>query len=456
MKKQIQDFNFFYVIFNPVVAAYARFHYREAAIRGRENLPKDGCYILAPCHQNALMEPLAVLYMMHTKPTVFLARADIFQKPVANFFLTFLKIMPVYRIRDGKRNLSKNNEIFDKSRQVLLSGTPLCLMAEGRHNDRHQLLPLVKGMFRIAGETQRSLGDKPLYIVPVGIDFDEYERPYANLVVNIGQAIPVQPFMPMFEENEPVALNQMRDALTGGLLSVMHDIRSKEHYDEFYTVCNILNKQARSDRRLRSNAWNRFQMRRELSHRLDAIEASDADKTDRLCTLAHEYSDICRRLNVREKQPSECWPVAVLLAYTLLTAAFVALLCQGGNLGVHARWFVLAWVLCQPLVYLPIHLIPKKIIKDPQFRSSINYGIHTFVGFFYSIVMAIVVGCMMGWQYGLLFFAGSFVCARCAATIVGSFRDFLANWHYRLLQLFRRKDTKRLDAIRHELASLLK
>ena len=43
-----------------------------------------------------------------------------------------------------------------------------------------------KGMFRIAGETQQKLGDHPLYIVPTGIDFDEYERPYSNLVVNIG------------------------------------------------------------------------------------------------------------------------------------------------------------------------------------------------------------------------------------------------------------------------------
>jgi hypothetical protein len=76
---------------------------------------------------------------------------------------------------------------------------------------------LRKGLFRVAGEAQLKLGDRPLYIVPVGIDFDDYELPYSNLVVNIGQPIAVQPFMATYRENEPLALNRMRDALAAAL-----------------------------------------------------------------------------------------------------------------------------------------------------------------------------------------------------------------------------------------------
>ena len=204
----IQDENRLYNFLSPLVQFGTRCHYNRFDVHGMENLPTDGAYIIAPCHQQALMEPLAVLNFA-PKPPVFLARADIFAKPVIRAILTFLKILPVYRIRDGQENLTKNNDIFDHSRDVLLDGYPLCLMAEGRHNDRHHLLPLGKGMFRIAGETQVKLGKHPLFIVPTGIDFDEYERPYSNLVVNIGKPIPVQPFMETYRDNEPVALNRM-------------------------------------------------------------------------------------------------------------------------------------------------------------------------------------------------------------------------------------------------------
>ena len=97
MKKSLADFNLFYALFFPVVQYATRCHYRHVAVRGRENLPVGGNYILAPCHQNAMMDPLVVL-MVVNKPVVFLARADIFKNPVARFFLTWLRISPVYRI----------------------------------------------------------------------------------------------------------------------------------------------------------------------------------------------------------------------------------------------------------------------------------------------------------------------------------------------------------------------
>ena len=264
MKKPIQDLNIGYELLHPTSIIATHCHYQRTVIRGRENLPKDGAYIIAPCHQNALMEPMAMLAVLPSR-IVFLARADIFQKPAARAFLTFLKILPVYRIRDGKSSLAKNEEIFAKSKQVLLSRVPLCMMAEGRHNDRHQLLPLVKGMFRIAGETQRELGDTPLYIVPTGIDFDHYEHPYSNLVINIGKPIPVLPFMEQFEADEPVALNQMRERLAVALKQQMHHVESKENYEEVYALCHILNRSWRKRKHRCNTAWNRFITRCEIA-----------------------------------------------------------------------------------------------------------------------------------------------------------------------------------------------
>lgn len=365
MSKKIQDNNLLYNILSPLVQYGTRCHYHHFVVRGLDNLPTDGAYIIAPCHQQALMEPLAVLCFAPKAP-VFLARADIFAKPTIRAILTFLRILPVYRIRDGKSSLGKNQAIFDHSRDVLLDGYPLCLMAEGRHNNRHHLLPFGKGMFRIAGETQQRLGDHPLYIVPTGIDFDDYERPYSNLVVNIGSPIPVQPFMDTYRDDEPVALNQMRDTLAAALSPLMLDIRDEEHYDEIYALCNSLNKEYRQREGLRNTAWNRFLMRQKI-----AAEVESGKLKVESC----------------KGREGEHWPLVGTLAVVMGLAAVVA----AAVMVPVVRWVLLFLLLCYPIPLIPTHLVVRKLIADPQFRSSVNFGVR----FFFSILYAIVIGIVM-------------------------------------------------------------
>lgn len=447
MKKPVQSFNFFYTFFRPLVEFTTRCHYHRLVIRGRDNIPTDGSYIFAPCHQNALMEPLAILCTT-PRPVVFLARADIFNNPTVASILNFLKIMPVYRIRDGKENLGRNADIFEKSKSVLLDGVPFCLMAEGRHNDKHQLLPLVKGMFRIAGETQKTLGEKPLYIVPTGIDYDEYERPFSNLVVNIGKPIPVKPFMDTYNENEPLALNQMRDALQAGLFEQMHDIRSREHYSELNALCNACNKSVRKEDGLSNTAWNRFQVRRRISQRLDKMVADGCEKAAPIVHLGKEYQRVCAELKFNEKLPGEHWNLALLCLSTILIGALI----------VATVWkpALLLLLMCYPIILMPTHLIAKKIIKDPQFRSSVNYGIRFGISILYTIVMAVVVGINNGFWWGVLAFDAAFVIGFLSGDIVTWVRGTYDNWRYRFAQLFHRDKTDYLNQIIREVSSSMK
>ena len=405
MSKAIQDNDLLYNALSPLVQFGCRCHYNSFVVRGKENLPKDGAYIIAPCHQQALMEPLAVLCFA-PKPPVFLARADIFKKPVFRTILTFLKIMPVYRIRDGKDQLGQNQEIFDRCRDVLLDGFPLCLMAEGRHNNRHHLLPMGKGMFRIAGETQLALGDYPLYIVPTGIDFDDYERPYSNLVVNIGKPIPVQPFMEKYREDEPVALNEMRDALREALSPLMHDVRDEEHYDEIMALCKSLNPEYRRREGLRNTAWNRFLMRQKIT--------ADYEKGVKVAGYGSKA------------KPAPWRPLlGVLLVGGIFAAAvFVPVV----------RWILLFCLVCYPLPFIPTHLIMKKKVADPQFRSSVNFGVRFLLSIVYAIVIGIVMAiCGGAWMgnvaplggwWGLVAVAWVPIAARLTAPAVNLLRFF--------------------------------
>jgi 1-acyl-sn-glycerol-3-phosphate acyltransferase len=470
MEKPIQDFNFFYWLLKPFVQFSFVCHYNSVTLRGLKNLPrKSGGYILAPNHQQALMEPLAILVATQ-RPTVFLARADIFEKPVQRFLLTFLKILPIYRIRDGKESLSKDAEIFDKSRSVLLANYPLCLMAEGRHNNRHQLLPLVKGMFRIAGDAQKQMGDKPLYIVPVGMDFDEYEQPYSNLIINIGKPISVQPFMKTFEENEALALNQMRDALAPAMMKQMHDIRSKTYYEEINTLCNIENKYWRRHSRKTNTAWHRFNVRRALANKYDSLEAGLSDPIIEQTTLSsdifektmqktRDYQQRCRNLHISEKLSSEHYGFWLTMLHTVILGGIVTAMCLVG----WVRWIIFFCLLCYPVPFLPFHLIAKHAIADSQFRSSITYGIRLTFAFLWILAFAIVCNCTGGmWMgshihgishfwWGFIGWLLSFPLAFFGGRVYTYLRNWLNGWYYWIMRTFHVQKFRDLDALRDEL-----
>ena len=387
MKNTLADFNFFYSILRPLVDYGTYNHYRSVTIRGRENLPQHDAYILAPCHQNALMDALLIL-LIHPRPIAFLARADIFQKKAQAKALNFLRIGPVYRIRDGRDNLSRNDQVFKNSREVLEKGVPLCLMAEGTHNDKHQMLPLVKGMFRIACGTQKELGDKPLYIVPVGLDYDHYEDLYHNVCINIGKPIDVRPFMAEYETNEPVALNQMRQALAEGLGQQMHNVLANEHYDDEYAYCHLKTQETLKELKLKNNPWGRFMARKHISQQL--AQLTEEDKLP-LYAQGAAFAAEQKQKGVPLWFASKGWTRGKSLL-ALLAVAFTVW-------AIAPIWKY--WLLSNLIVYLPTHLITKYKIKDPQFRSSVNFGIRLFATLLYMLITFIVFICCKGFWTAL-------------------------------------------------------
>lgn len=456
--KPIYQFNLTYSALRPLVEFATKCHYRRFVIRGKKHLPKGCSYIIAPNHQNAMMDPLVLLCSTH-QSIVFLCRSDIFAKPVANFFLTWLKILPVYRIRDGKENLSKNDEIFAKSREVLLHRVPLCLFSEGRHNDKHQLLPLVKGMFRIAGDTQHRLADKPLYIVPTGLDYDDYERPFSNIVMHIGKPIDIRPYLSIFLENEPQALVQMREALTEGLTQQMHHIQSKEHYREFYTLSNIANRHVRRRHHRVNSAWNRFITRKEITAKADLMEQQGDSRLNPLVDLVCQYQQLCKTLGVREKFVAERWGIFTLLFSTLAVVAIVL----SAIMMPMARQVLLFLVACYPIIYLPTRQIPQYSIKDTQFRSSINFAIRFVLSIFYVLTFSIVCGCtkgmwlhhlmpnLAGFWWGIIAVVAAFVIAGVGGHYITWLREIGENYRFRGLQIAQRGKTRRLLSLLKEI-----
>ena len=148
-EKKIQDPDGLYSFLFNYVSFSVKHSYRKILHVGLDNIPKDGAIIFAPNHTNTLMDALVVLCYDYT-PKVFVARADIFKNPVLAKIFHFLKIMPIMRQRDGFQAVKKNQEIINKSVDVLKDRIPFCIFPEGTHQAKYSSIPLSKGIFRIA------------------------------------------------------------------------------------------------------------------------------------------------------------------------------------------------------------------------------------------------------------------------------------------------------------------
>lgn len=231
--KQIQDESRLYRFFLPLVNWMFRHSYRHLKYIGEENIPSDGSVIFAPNHTNALQDALAVL-SINSERKVFVARADIFRRPIFAKILNFLKIMPIRRKRDGIGEVLQNDETEEKAIDVLQDGVPFCILPEGTHRPKHSLLPLGKGIFRIALRANERFGhEKPVYIVPVGLEYSDYFHLWDTLIINVGKPINVTQFVAEHAELErPQLIMALREELTLRMREQILWVPDDEHYED--------------------------------------------------------------------------------------------------------------------------------------------------------------------------------------------------------------------------------
>ena len=230
---KIQDKDRLYLFLRPYVDWLFRRSYREFHYIGKENIPTDGAIIFAPNHTNALCDAMCILGI-DRRQKVFVARADIFKDPKRARILTWLKIMPINRVRDGLDEVRHNDETINKAVDTLRDGVPFCILPEGTHRPMHSLLPLNKGIFRIALQANETFGDeKPIYIVPVGLEYGDYYHLWDSVTVNIGKPINVTNFCRQHAElSYPQQMMALREELTLRMRELILWVPDDEHYDE--------------------------------------------------------------------------------------------------------------------------------------------------------------------------------------------------------------------------------
>ncbi|MFN7258648.1 MAG: 1-acyl-sn-glycerol-3-phosphate acyltransferase [Cyclobacteriaceae bacterium] len=200
------------------------FYYRKWQVHRHEATP-GGPVIFVANHQNAFLDAVLVGCSTSRQPW-FLARANVFQKPWARVVLTWLKMRPVFRFRDGFSTLRKNDEMIEGCVDLLRQGESILIFAEGNHDHRWHLRPLQKGFARIAqAAIKKNIAVK---IVPVGLQYDSLNQAGSRVLVSFGKSISLTE-NPSSQKEEKEQIDLLIAKTSASLQSMMLHIEAS-HY----------------------------------------------------------------------------------------------------------------------------------------------------------------------------------------------------------------------------------
>jgi 1-acyl-sn-glycerol-3-phosphate acyltransferase len=365
--KNIEDWSFRYAFLRPLIRGIFRFAFRKIEVEGLDNIPADKPVILAPNHQNALTDALAIVYSYPPQP-VFLARADIFKKKIVIAALTFLKIMPVFRIRDGFDSLAKNDKTFDACIRLLKKKKTLSLFPEAAHNGQKSMLPHKKAIPRIvflAGEQTNFNLD--LYIVPVGINYTHYYKFRSDLVIRYGKPIAVKEYYDIYRnDSEIAATNALRDRIYVELEKVCVNVPNKDLYDVYIQLFEIFKRDVCSKQNKKPTTLNLFKSEQYLISKLSPFFNDNPLLKVDIADAAVQYGQLKYKFKLNEAsiQKGEIRSGEIILSSLL----FLLLIP-----------FAIPGLILYGWLYYVTNYSFRGFIKDNHFYSSFSYALTLFL-----------------------------------------------------------------------------
>ena len=402
---KIQDDNKLYSFLRPFVDRHLKRAFRRYKVIGTENIPQNAACIFAANHTNTLMDAL-VLLSMNKEKKVFIARGDIFNKPFIAKMMHFFRILPIYRIRDGFKSVRNNNtEIIEKAADVVHDEVKLFLYPEAAHRTKHSLRQLSKGIFHIALKANSDFGhEKPIYLVPVGIEYGDYFRYRSTALVNFGEPINVTEYVNNHkDENEAIVMNGLRELLTERLAKQISFIPDEEeNYDAIWEMTKIKSG-------LKGSLEERLERNQKTIKEILEWKEKEPEK-------ARETFEKVNKFIKRRKKTG--------ISVTSFTKE---------NICGTALWKTLVALLGLPLYVvsavanLPIWLITmilKNSFKDKAWGNTVSFGVEAILHPLLMTLCIVLTFCLMPWEFALV---GSIVYYFSYMYFV-DFSEFLRRW----------------------------
>ena len=358
-----------------ILKAYTVFCYKiyyRTTIVGIKNIPYERSLIFAANHQNSLNDAHCI-HCITKGQTVFLARSDIFKKSAINKILTYFKILPVYRIRDGYSNLQLNDDVFRKTLDVLKNHNGIGILPEGNHFGQRRLRTLKKGIARIAFQAEEACNNElKIQIIPVGLNYSHYINFRSKLLIRIGKPIDISKYIEQYRQNPALAYNALIEELEVAMKAEMIQITHEDYYNEYEMLRNLFTPTYIKSKRLTNGHNNHFEIDKKMIAAVDNLRVEQPAQFEELMGETKMVSTIITdnglAANTLNTSKLKLWGLLLKLPILLLTLPLFVLGFANNFIPIYAT-----------------HSASKKI-KDVQFISSIRFAAGMFLfPIFYAI-----------------------------------------------------------------------
>lgn len=178
-----------YTIIKCLVRLGLLLYCRSIVFIKKELLKEKGPLLLACNHPNSFFDAI-LLGAFFKQPVHFLARGDAFKNPIIAKILRALKLIPIYRLKEGKEYLALNDATFERCTRILKEGGIVLIFSEGLCQNQWQLRPLKKGTARIAINTWKHADMIHSFrILPVAFNYNTFSRFRKKVIVAFGEPI---------------------------------------------------------------------------------------------------------------------------------------------------------------------------------------------------------------------------------------------------------------------------
>jgi 1-acyl-sn-glycerol-3-phosphate acyltransferase len=202
-------------------------------VHNKNALFQKGPLLIVANHPDSFFDAL-VIAANCKYPVSFLARGDVFTKPWHNILLRSLNMMPVYRQREGKEHLHKNQNSFDASVEVLKNSGILLIFIEGTCLNKNEIQPFKKGAARILQQAVAQ-GVSPV-VLPAVITYNGFKHFGKKVFLFLGSAFPATMFFTSTTEhqNEATQRNNFNNHVMEQMISLFKEPTSKKYKRPLY------------------------------------------------------------------------------------------------------------------------------------------------------------------------------------------------------------------------------
>jgi 1-acyl-sn-glycerol-3-phosphate acyltransferase len=183
-----------YRVLRAAADAALRWYYADIVVQGAERIPATGPLVIAANHPNALVDALLAVTTLR-RPVRLTAKATLFEHPLLAPLLRAVGVVPLRRAKDelaarrgGEISVARNLESFRQVTDALRQGSVVLVFPEGISHDGPTLAPLRTGAARMA-LSAADAGVRGVRLLPLGLIFEQKERPRSRVLVRIGEPI---------------------------------------------------------------------------------------------------------------------------------------------------------------------------------------------------------------------------------------------------------------------------